>query len=57
MLEFSNGASKWGQTVSPWQNRMATGRVPASIVAFAEKHSAAYAFRMEDGWFKLQLTL
>lgn len=60
MLEFSNPCPegvKMGPDGIPMAKQDGHGLGTRSIVAFAEKHSAVYVFRMEDGWFKLQLAL
>lgn len=60
MLEFSNPCPegvKLGPDGIPLAKQNGHGLGTRSIVAFAEKHSAVYTFRVEDGWFKLQLAL
>lgn len=60
MLEFANPCPegvKMGPDGIPMSKQDGHGLGTRSIVAFAEKHGAVYAFRMEDGWFKLQLAL
>ena len=60
MLEFSNpcaGNVRLGPDGLPVVQGAGHGIGTRSITAFAEKHSAVCSFRMEDGWFKLQLAL
>lgn len=60
MVEFSNPCP---QTVTfspdgiPMSGEKGHGMGTRSIVAFAEKHHAVYSFRVEDGWFKLQMAV
>lgn len=60
MLEFSNpcrGEVKFGSDGLPLTQGSGHGIGTRSIAAFAEKHHAVCSFRMEHGWFKLQLAL
>ncbi|MDO4314537.1 MAG: GHKL domain-containing protein [Oscillospiraceae bacterium] len=60
ILEFANPCPvgvKLGPDGIPVAAQSGHGQGTRSIVAFAEKHSAVYTFRVEDGWFKLQLAL
>ena len=60
MIEFSNPCAEEVQIDAdglPIANDMGHGIGTRSIAAFAEKNRAVYSFRMEDGWFKLQLAL
>jgi len=60
MIEFSNPCAvevQIGNDGLPITTGEGHGIGTRSITAFAEKHKAVYSFRMEDGWFKLQLAL
>lgn len=60
MLEFSNPCLKdvkFGPDGLPLMREAGHGIGTRSIAAFAEKHHAVCSFRMENGWFKLQLAL
>ncbi|MBR2928773.1 MAG: GHKL domain-containing protein [Oscillospiraceae bacterium] len=60
MIEFSNPCAEEVQIDAdglPIAKGMGHGIGTRSIAAFAEKNRAVYSFRMEDGWFKLQLAL
>ncbi len=60
MIEFSNPCAEEVQIGAdglPIANGKGHGIGTRSITAFAEKNKAVYSFRMEDGWFKLQLAL
>ncbi len=48
---------RFGPDGLPLAERDGHGIGTRSIMAFAEKHSAVCRFRVEDGWFKFQLTL
>lgn len=60
MIEFSNPCAvevQMGSDGLPITTSAGHGIGTRSITAFAEKNKAVYSFRMEDGWFKLQLAL
>lgn len=60
MIEFSNPCAEevqMGADGLPITKGAGHGIGTRSITAFAEKNHAVYSFRMEDGWFKLQLAL
>lgn len=60
MMEFSNPCAEdvqIGADGLPVAAGAGHGIGTRSITAFAEKYHAVYSFRMEDGWFKLQLAL
>lgn len=60
MLEFSNPCAEdvaFGPDGLPLTRDDSHGIGTRSIAAFAEKHHAVCSFRMENGWFKLQLAL
>lgn len=60
MIEFSNPCAEEVQIGTdglPITTGEGHGIGTRSITAFAEKNKAVYSFRMEDGWFKLQLAL
>lgn len=60
MIEFSNPCAEEVQIGAdglPVTKGAGHGIGTRSITAFAEKNKAVYSFRMEDGWFKLQLAL
>lgn len=60
MIEFSNPCAEEVQIGAdglPITKGAGHGIGTRSITAFAEKNKAVYSFRMEDGWFKLQLAL
>ena len=60
MIEFSNPCAEEIQIRAdglPVAKGTDHGIGTQSITAFAEKNKAVYSFRMEDGWFKLQLAL
>ena len=60
MIEFSNPCAvevQIGNDGLPITTGEGHGIGTRSIAAFAEKNKAVYSFRMEDGWFKLQLAL
>jgi len=60
MIEFSNPCVEEVQIGTdglPITTGEGHGIGTRSITAFAEKNKAVYSFRMEDGWFKLQLAL
>lgn len=60
MIEFSNPCPETVQIGAdglPVTKGAGHGIGTRSITAFAEKNKAVYSFRMEDGWFKLQLAL
>ena len=60
MIEFSNPCAEEVQIGAdglPVTKGAGHGIGTRSITAFAEKNKAVCSFRMEDGWFKLQLAL
>ncbi len=60
MMEFSNPCSQtitFGPDGIPLSGKKDHGIGTRSIVAFAEKYNAVYSFRVEDGWFKLQMAV
>lgn len=60
MMEFSNPCTedvKIGSDGLPVALDTGHGVGTRSIMAFAEKHQAVCSFRVENGWFKLQLAL
>lgn len=60
MLEFSNpcdGSVRFGVDGLPVAGDEGHGIGTRSIMAFVEKYHAVCSFRVEDGWFKLQLAL
>lgn len=60
MIEFSNPCAEEiqiGVDGLPVTKGVDHGIGTRSITAFAEKNKAVYSFRMENGWFKLQLAL
>ena len=60
MMEFSNPCTedvKIGPDGLPVALDTGHGVGTRSIMAFAEKHQAVCSFRVENGWFKLQLAL
>ncbi|MBR5510034.1 MAG: GHKL domain-containing protein [Lachnospiraceae bacterium] len=60
MIEFANPCPETvtiGENGLPVINDSDHGIGTRSITAFAEKYHAIYSFRIEDGWFKLQLAL
>lgn len=60
MMEFSNPCGEevqLGTDGLPIVGGTEHGIGTRSITAFAEKNNEVYSFRIEDGWFKLQLAL
>ncbi len=60
MIEFANPCGSTAQLDDkgmPIVQGTGHGVGTRSIIAFAEKHSAVYSFRIENGWFRLQLAL